>query len=280
MPLPTVYAYTDRGLIMERSKWKPHKVICTLSPEHVDRPGTLYAVKFCTGRSGAAAMISEVVCARLFREAQILTLDTAIVRVSGNFAASWNIGQTAPRIVAGASYFGTVYRTDVASGPPNGLNDVEDPQQLIDIWVMDSLVCNLDRQTEGNALLMAVRNKFRIIAADHSDCFCGADTFCANDLRQRMLARPSSEGMFVADAIGVMGGRRAVGQSVDRAIAAIDVIDDACGLVPEEWWEISGIGVQDIHHVLTERAERLATIVNVATWGELNYGDNVPIIQL
>jgi HipA-like kinase len=282
MPLPTVYAYTDRGSIMEGSRWEPHKVLCTSTPDHTDRPGILYAVKFCTGRSGAAAMISEVVCAHLFRAANIPTLDVAVVRVSESFAASWNGAIPRHSIEAGSSYFGTVYRTDVGNGPPLRMDQVEDPQQLIDIWVMDSLVCNLDRGTEGNALLIPARNKgkFRVMAADQSDCFCGSESFCAEDFRQRMAGRPSSEGMFVADAIGIKGGRRVVGQAIDRAVNSLNQLDAAFTLVPEEWWALSGIQTREIALALRDRADRLATIVNLAAWGEFDYGENVPIIQL
>lgn len=267
---------------MEESRWKPHRVLCTTARDHTDRPGTLYAVKFCNGRSGAAAMISEVVCAHLFRAANIATLDTVLVRVSESFAGSWNSAAPQHLINSGSSYFGTVYRTDVGNGPPSRMDQVENPQQLIDIWVMDSLVCNLDRETEGNALLVPVGNsgRFRIVAADQSDCFCGSESFCAEDFRQRMAARPSSDGIFVADAIGIMGGRRVVGQSIDRAVNSLNQLDAAFALVPEEWWQLSEIQRRDVSLALRNRADRLAAIVNLAAWGELDYGENVQIIQL
>jgi hypothetical protein len=205
-PLPIVYAYTDQGILMEGTRWKPHRVSCTLHADHRDRPGELYAVKFCPGRNGAAAMISEVVCRELMRRADICVLDAAIVHASEGFVASWNNAPGEHEALAPGAYFGTRYRTDVISGPPPDFESLEDPRQIVDIWVIDTLVCNLDRNNEGNLLLMPVRQSMRLIAADQSDCFCGADSFVSENWLQRMNQRPASEGTFVPRAIAESGG--------------------------------------------------------------------------
>lgn len=229
-------------------------------------------------------MISEVVCGGLYKANGIAVLEPALVGASEQFAASWNSTPVLPfRINAGSVYFGTSYRNDVISGPPLCLDDVEDATQIIDVWTMDSLVCNLDRNNEGNFLLMPVRgNKVRLIAADQSDCFCGAETFCGKYLRERMKVRPSSEGPFIAAAIATAGGGPALRRSVDRARDALRELEAVCDLIPDQWWNDSGLRVRDIAEVLTERSARLPDILKIREWGEFDYEqyDDIPIIQL
>lgn len=98
-------------------------------------------------------MISEVVCRELFRAAGVYVLDALVVEASANFAASWNSTPNMSVQISGGQYFGTRHRTDVMSGPPSAFADLEHPEQLLRIWVLDSLVCNLDRKNEGNILL-------------------------------------------------------------------------------------------------------------------------------
>lgn len=152
-PLPRVYAYRDHGPIMEAARWKPRKVYCTQEPDHSDQPGVLCVVKLCQGLEGAAAMISEVVCRGIFQSGGIRVLDAKLVHASENFASSWRSTPGMPFEICAGLYFGTTHRGDVIAGPPPAFADVREPQEIVDIWVFDSWVCNLDRTTEGNLLM-------------------------------------------------------------------------------------------------------------------------------
>ena len=53
--------------------------LVTLRANHADEPGNLYVVKFLQGQTGAAALISEVICTSLYRLAGLATLDPVII---------------------------------------------------------------------------------------------------------------------------------------------------------------------------------------------------------
>jgi len=48
------------------------------------------------------------------------------------------------------------------------------PARLLHLWVLDTWFNNIDRELHGNTLLEVARGQFDLIAADQSDCFCGA----------------------------------------------------------------------------------------------------------
>src|SRR5882757_4077741 len=80
-PLDQVYAYRDVQS-MGPTRWVPRKIFCTARADHADAPGEAFVVKFCQGRDGAAAMISELICGGLFRAAGIEVLDPVSVHAS------------------------------------------------------------------------------------------------------------------------------------------------------------------------------------------------------
>ena len=53
-----------------------------------------------------------------------------------------------------------------------------DPQQVVDLWVLDCWLCTNDRQNEGNTLLVPISlDKVDLCAIDQSDCFGGPQRF-------------------------------------------------------------------------------------------------------
>ncbi len=230
-PLPRVFAYRDAGP-MGPTRWQPRKTICTQTREHTDLPGELYVVKFCQGQAGAAAMISEVVCQALFHAGGMFVLDAVVVEASEAFANGWNdtvgtevndgTNDPSPRISAGA-YFGTVYLSDVYDGPLTSIEDVEKPEHLVLIWVFDCLVCNIDRTVRGNLILLphGRQRKLRLVAADHSDCFCGSTEFSAGTWRDLMMRRARVGGLLVPQAIRAVGGEEGLLQAIQTARFAL-----------------------------------------------------------
>lgn len=280
--IPLVHAYRDVGPMMGKmTRWQPRKVYCTASTDHSDLPGELCVVKFCKGRTGAAAMISEVVCHGLFQAAAIPVLDIRLVAVSASFAASWNDTKEVPfKPLPEGRYFGSVHEDNVVPGPPNKLVDVV-AGDLVDIWVFDTLICNLDRNTEGNILLrVSPRKAARCIAADQSDCFCGSESFGNGTFAERMVARPASECRFAVDAAAKGGGGRAIKRAIDKASAALAALPAIFANVPNEWWAQAGLTAASISQVLNARFEVLAKVLPVGQLPDIDlesYG-NIPWI--
>lgn len=282
-PLNQVFAYRDDEA-MGPTRWKPHKVFCTTTAEQTDDPGIAYVVKFCQGRNGAAAMISEVLCAGLYRAGGIETLDPVAVHASPSFAKSWNQSVDVNQAIVPGTYFGTVFRGDVLAGPPSSPQQVDDLGQLFDIWVFDCWVCNLDRCLPGNVLLSLRKSKgtWRIIASDQSDCFCGASVFGSDGWQQRMLGRGRSEGIFVPECVAHHRGAAGLALRVEKCRQSMATFGAAVDQVPGEWWTNAGIEPEQVEQTLWGRLERLSQVLRVEDYGEFDYDQfkNIPIIEL
>ena len=227
-------------------------------------------------------MISEVLCRELFSFAGIEVLEIVIVTASENFAESWNHAASVPyRPLVPGRYFGSLYRDDVMNGPPEKLEYLLDPESLVTLWVMDTLVCNIDRNNEGNMLLKVGKGKkLGLIAADQSDCFCGSEAMASGEWEGRFLNRPASECKFAIDAVGLSGGLSALRRAIRRAEQSLAQFDAAANEIPGEWWRQSGLDPGRIQRKLNERVNRLPQILPLEQFPELNlgqYGD-IPII--
>jgi hypothetical protein len=225
-------------------------------------------------------MISEVVCRELLQLGGVFVLDALIVEASASFSASWNATPDMPFPIEPGPYFGTIFRDDVMSGPPTRFATVQDAEHLLRIWVFDSWLCNVDRENEGNLLMVPASNgTVRLIAADQSDCFCGSESFATGNWRERMSTRPPSECPFVAEAIASAGGAPGLRGAIARAVQAFERIEDAFEKVPAEWWARSVIDSRDISEELAQRLVKLPTVLDVDKWGNFDYEqyDGIPI---
>ena len=176
--MKTVHAYRDNGWMSRLTRWKPRRVYCAEDANHRDEPGIEHVVKFRQGKIGAAALISEVLCGGLLAAGGVPALDGRLVAVSPHFAASCATKTEIPYVIQAGLHFGTVLRPDVENGPPFRIDDLADPQELVDLWAFDSWLCNIDRELEGNILLaLSPDGRFRLVAADQSDCLGGSGRF-------------------------------------------------------------------------------------------------------
>jgi hypothetical protein len=279
--LSTVHAYRDDGPQAD-TRWKPRRVFCTLEVDHSDEPGTLYVAKLARGRAGAAALISEVVSTHLLSTAGFRTLSPHIVRVSEGFAASCNARNDYPGPIAIGDYYGTLHRDDVEAGPPPSYDVLAQPTELLRLWVFDTWLGNIDREVDGNILLsLGSAGKFRVIAADQSDCFCGAAVFCSDGFRSAMENRgPASSVSFLTELIWRHGGARPIRTSIAEVRATLPRVEEAISLVPQAWWHNSGLTPQEVTRSLSQRAERLESILNPRQWGEVPNAGDALIINL
>ena len=278
--LPRVYAYRDHGS-MGPTRWSPRKTICTSDANHAEQPGQVYVAKFCQGKNGAAAMISEIVCRRLFEVAGILVLDAVIVNASESFARSWNEMEMPYRIEPG-EYFGTLYLEDVLAGPASEADSLDDLRDIVLIWVVDALVCNLDRNVWGNVLLKPVgrSGKLRLIAADQSDCFCGSGVFADGSWRTRMQRERAIGPALLIEAVVATGGQVGIRRAIETTAQALDAIDSAFDQVPAVWWAKASISPDQIEDVLLNRLRALPNLLDIEKWGTFDYGqhEGIPII--
>ena len=280
-PFQRVFAYRDAGS-MGPTRWYARRTYCTRSPDHTDLPGKLFVVKFCQGGMGAAAMISEVICNELFRAGGLHVLEPVIAEASDTFAAGWNEkiatepteegAKVIPKITSGR-YFGTVYVPDPYQGPLTTIEAVEAPEHLVLVWVFDCLVCNIDRKNKGNLILLpqGKKMKLRVVAADHSDCFCGSNAFADGSWRELMQRRGRAEGHLVIEAVQLIGAH-GIPAAIQNARLALGNLGAAFDQVPEEWWVRSGIRPEQVEETLWNRLEYLPNLLDTPFWNEIANG--------
>ena len=278
-PLTIVHAYRDNGpMLGGLTRWKPRRVYCTRARDHADTPGTQYVVKYRQGEPGTAALISEVVCHALMEAARLQTLRAALVEVSVTFAASCRAAGL-PYAVEPGLHFGTVYETDVLPGPPDDADRLSDPGELIDIWVLDSWLMNVDRDTYGNILMaQAPGAKWDLIPADQSDCLGGADLLTGGGYKRAALSRGTATSCRILEPVLFESGADRVRSAIERVDRARESVRAACGRIPDAWWNASGVEPDALARCLTERAHRMAEIVDVKRWealGDASRGGHV-----
>jgi hypothetical protein len=244
---------------MGPTRWAPRRVFCTSQPDHADQPGDLCVVKFCQGRQGAAAMISEVVCRHLLMSVGVPVLDARIVAASEFFASSWNDAPGMPFKIVPGSYFGTIFKEGaipIEDPPPVPVDKVSNLRQIIDLWATDTLVGNIDRTVFGNILMQPRKMKFTLIASDQSDCFCGSRPFSDGTWAELIHSRPAADCVFVPEAIGLAGGAQAVRVAIDKVRVALNGIAVAFSDVPGQWWQAAMIDPDQIERELWKDIKR------------------------
>ncbi len=268
MTLPSVHAYRDDGPMSLPTKWKPRRVECTKNQNHQDLPGEMFVVKYARGAEGCACAISELVCTQLLKQVGIRTLKPYVVRVSPSFAASCNFKTDFPYSISAGEHFGTLLETDVEDGPPPTINDLRDPWDLVQLWVADTWIGNVDRERNGNILLQHAGNgKFDIIAADQSDCFGGASNLCSQQFTKIYLNRgTASAPKILPTAIAKCGGRPAVAQAITKVESVASILSGVVAGVPAAW--LSGAAIQPgmLVNALQTRLSKLTEIVRPSQW--------------
>lgn len=226
-------------------------------------------------------MISEIVCRGLFEAAGILVLDAAIVEASERFARSWN-EMGLPSQIEPGEYFGTLYLDDVLTELPSEADRLGDLHHVVLVWVMDALVCNLDRNLWGNLLVrpMGRSEKLRLIAADQSDCFCGSGVFADGSWRTRMEKQPAIGPKLLIEAIAATGGQAGILKAIEVTVQALRAIGSAFDQVPSIWWKKASIHPEEIEEVLQNRLRALPNLLDVEKWGTSDYGqyEGIPLL--
>jgi len=258
------------------TRWRPRRVVCTADADHKEQPGCEYVVKYAQGQDGAAALISEIVSHGLLEAGGLPRLEAALVVVSDRLARSYQQTDIGYQVEAGI-HFGTRRRTDVFPAPPESYGDLRDPTELVDIWVFDSWLMNIDRATHGNLLMYHASSaaQWSLLAVDQSDCFGGAHEFRTG--RYRKLCRErGAAGTFeqLRDRAVLEHGPQAVRQAMDKVANAIGQLNQVMARAPSGWWSAAKVDAQEVAQCLRDRAARLGEIVDIKHWEGLTDGIN------
>lgn len=277
-PLSTVYAYIDKHPVIKAiTRWQPRRVSCRTKPDTTKEKGKEYVLKYRRGTAAsAAANISELLTFLLMRELKLRTLQAVFVEVSPKLALSYNRQANLSYTIDAGLHFGTVYEGDTDPGPPTEWEQMADPQQLIEMWVADCWLMNIDRAVEGNIrLAVNEQGMFDLIAADNSDCFLGAarlaDGSCFQECNKQGAVSYDELHNFVQRAICEAGCQRLNGM-IKRIQQVAVLLPQAVELVPTVWWLQAGVNPDSVVRCLKERADGLRTLINVSHWEEIHRG--------
>lgn len=86
-----------------------------------------------------------------------------------------------------------------------------------------------------------------------------------------MAGRPAAECCFVAEAIAAGSGKPGLRRLIDQARRALQQIGSGFDQVPASWWQVAQVDPEDIEEALSNRLDRLPTILNIEAWGEFDY---------
>lgn len=256
------------------TRWKPRKVECTEDRSHTDFPGDLYAVKFVhtdnnnEQAKSAGMCISELVSAGVMQTVGFQGLEPVLVLASQEFAQSCVQDGTFDYGISVGYHFGTRFRHDLAPGPPETVDQLADPAEVLRLWVIDCWLLNCDRRLSGNVMMSPDgKGQWHLVASDHSDCFLGADCFSTERYlvdgpRFGIVSYLSLAEEVVLDHDGV----QAVTDSFDPISKCAQGIRSITECVPDEWWERSGIDPERLEGFLQQRAEQIPTICDPRRW--------------
>lgn len=250
--------------------------MCTSDEEHRNRPGEEYVVKYAQGPTGAAALISEVTSHALLEAGGVAHLTAAIVLVSDRLSQSYEGTAVGYRVEPG-HHFGTCHRLDVYPAPPASYEELADPAELVDIWVFDSWLMNVDRATHGNMLMYHKSSspRWSLLPADQSDCLCGACELQSGRYFRHCADRGPAETFDdLLDRTLLEYGPQVIRDSIDRVGNAVDELEHALDRVPAEWWHAAQVDRSALAECLRNRACGLLDIVNMEHWEGLANGIN------
>ena len=165
------------------------------------------------------------------------------------------------------NHFGTLYQAG-ENGPVLRLSHLPNPQQVVDLWVLDCWLGTTDRKTEGNTLLVhSGGGKFDLYAVDQSDCFGGPAGLADGTWQGAMQTRGKMEDAgCLGEAILTCGGPSSVQSALQRADRAYSRLGTVCQEVPREWWSMAGITPPQMQQTLDLRYHRLRDIVRPDDW--------------
>jgi hypothetical protein len=274
--LTTTYAYSDDGpmtnLIRKPTRWRPRRADCTEHEDRSDAPGKKHVVKYRQGPVGTCALISEVLCYNLLKAGGLRTLDARYVDASPGFAASCRAKSDIPYKVVEGLHFGTLLKLNVENGPPTKLSQIEDPQEIVDIWVFDCWVCNIDRELDGNTLMVYEGGKgFYVIAADQSDCFGGSESLSNGRWKAVMKANRAASSVSVLDQAICHLGPDSVRTAIEKVRSSNSQSAQAMKSIPRSWWQVANLSQDDLRNALNDRISRLENIVDLQRWSSLKY---------
>jgi hypothetical protein len=227
-------------------------------------------VKPVTSNKLRAVAISEAIAWGVLGTLDLPAAEPFVVSITPQFASDLTAqcGYDPP-VVAGRQW-GTGVLPGIGldqSLTRDDLDQVGNPDHLFRIFLLDEVMANSDRTTDGNTLLVADPTlPARLIAIDQSECFHGPECLLVNECLARtineryahhysamesvLLTKPPT---FIDDEIRLVQSRRS-------HIAA------CVNLPHEEWYELAQIDPGTVSQYLSHRIDSLATLAQRDYW--------------
>jgi hypothetical protein len=195
------------------------------------------------------------------------TLKPAIVLVGQTLSDGYSEIDDIDNQVPVGEHFGTAYEEWMpvdGKSVPIGL--LSRPSDLVDIWVADCILLNVDREVFGNILLEPVSGKWRAVPADQSDCFGGSSNLASGAFLQISTQTRSVAGLPAVERIILDGGTKPLHDMVKRAQMATHSLPSVIATVPQYWWSQAGVNSKDVEHCIRDRIDRLSSIIDIDYW--------------
>lgn len=251
-----------------------------LSPNNISERWYVVKYRRLNNPASNAAAISEVVSHALLKMIGLRTLDAALVEISPELAVAYARSGLLDRAIDGGLHFGTRFRSDfvpVDFAPIPSVPTWEQmarPEELIAIWAADTWLMNLDREVFGNILMEPEGNGsvWHLIPADQSDCFLGAGSLADGSYQARSLTRGPAPYLPMLERALYEKGPEPLQRMVRQIGEAKGRITEATALVPQDWWDKSGVKPGELTNCLHQRADRIHTLVELAKWKGIPHG--------
>jgi hypothetical protein len=262
---------------------RPRLVLCKMPAAVEGEESILHVVKYRQqeqGKGGICSLISEIVGSCLLQAAGVPCIEPRLAVTSQEFADQCNQAGTIAYTVYPGIHFASPYLRGEA-GPVVKLTRLAQPQQVVDLWVMDCWLCTNDRQTEGNVLLVPViGEKCELYAVDQSDCFSGPQRFSDGSWITVLRGdRRAEDAGCLSEAVFSCGGPVSIEQALKRVDAAHLHLHEVIARVPSEWWPAAGVDPGVVREELDRRYRNLPAIVDLQSWPDpKNFGGGAHLL--
>lgn len=250
------------------TKWRPVDLLCRDDASGTER---IVRTKLQCSPESAAMCFAEAASHGALKHLGVRVAEPVVVLIDQELADGITAAfEFDPSVLAGR-HWGTVFIDD-SHGPDSKsirVEELEDPSEILRIYLADVVLGNADRLTAGNVLLVpGRRNKFGVVAIDQSEAFgthgCLRRAGCLAANIDRLSAHPLPQ----AEVVAVDLGRGVVEQMFMAMVAAADDLRAVVNQVPAEWIDRGGVDADGVQVYLEHRARNLTAIAGMEGWLE------------
>ena len=211
--------------------------------------------------------ISEFISVGVMMHIGFRCLEPALIYSSKEFSTSCAYDFSFGYTISEGYHYGTIFRDDLMPGPAKERNQLADETEILQLWVLDCWLMNRDRDTYGNVLLApAPKGKWFLVAADHSDCFMGADYFCSGRCFEQAAEFRAVKYLDFFEAVVYDKGVTPIKETIAAVVRCADELSSITQHVPPQWWDEAGIGPDALERCLINRANNIEVFCDLGKW--------------